>query len=52
MNKRVSIQHNNISLQHFCQPTLSLSKSFQKDEMKKYASTLAKNNVEKRVQGK
>lgn len=51
MNKNLSNKHTNSSLQLFSQPTISLDKFFQKDEIKNYASALAKRNIEKRVKG-
>lgn len=51
MNKNITIPHTNNGLQFSSQPTISLSKSFQKDEIKNYASALAKKNVEKRIRG-
>ncbi|WP_180128944.1 MULTISPECIES: hypothetical protein [unclassified Acinetobacter] len=52
MNKNIAIPRTNNGLQFSNQSNLSLSKSFQKDEIKNYASALAKKNVERRVQGK
>ena len=49
MNKNISNQEPSSTLQHFCQPSISLNKAFQKDEIKNYASALAKKNVEKRI---
>ena len=51
MNNNISIRNTNKGLQFSSQPNISLSKSFQKDEIKNYASALAKKNVEKRLKG-
>jgi len=51
MKNNISIRNTNNGLQYSSQSNISLSKSFQKDEIKNYASALAKKNVEKRVKG-
>ena len=51
MNKNIKIPNTNNGLRFSSQSNISLSKSFQKDEIKNYASELAKKNVEKRIRG-
>ncbi|HGH3647698.1 hypothetical protein [Acinetobacter baumannii] len=52
MNKFTNFQNSHINSDYKCpQPKISsLDKLFQKDEIKIYASTLAKKNVERRFQ--
>lgn len=49
MNKYINPNHVNSSLQFFCQPSVSLEKVLLRDEIKNYASELAKKNVIKRI---
>lgn len=49
MNKNINPHHTNNSLQFFCQPSISLEKLLLRDEIKSYASDLAKKNVINRI---